>query len=256
MPKKSHLRAPRLQADGQAIRSTSAPPTGARTRAASQAGCGGRGRARRPRQLGPASPMTYAFVGRQRGRPLHADLQPASGERAVGRMAQGQRGPRRYSAAALDSVDAVRPSASAVGQFYPGRQTRWASCPQAQLRHRARQRTRRFNYDGRFPLFGDDSIWSVENNTTVPERAATRSRRGLYFEHSHNVEGLTAETSAAASSSHRDAQQPARHRPRLRQRAARRLPASTASRARGRRRTGSATSPRATCRTPGRSTAS
>jgi len=48
----------------------------------------------------------------------------------------------------------------------------------------------RFTYDGRFPLFGKDTIWSLTNNTTILMGRHTL-KAGLYYEHSHNVEGLT-----------------------------------------------------------------
>jgi hypothetical protein len=47
-----------------------------------------------------------------------------------------------------------------------------------------------FTYDGRFPLFGDDKLWSMTDNVTVL-LGSHSLKGGLYYEHSHNIEGLT-----------------------------------------------------------------
>jgi hypothetical protein len=64
----------------------------------------------------------------------------------------------------------------------------------------------RFTYDGRFPLFGADTILSFTDNITLLKGSHT-FKGGLYYEHSHNVEGKTA-VFAGRFNFDRDAQNP------------------------------------------------
>ncbi|HET7746449.1 MAG TPA: TonB-dependent receptor, partial [Vicinamibacteria bacterium] len=106
-----------------------------------------------------------------------------------------------------DALDSVRRSTIGftLGQFFPAANP-LGIMPAAQFGG-VPSNDARFNYDGRFPLFGDDTIWSVSNDTTWL-RGSHTFKGGLYFERSHNVEGLTAESFGGRFLFDRDAQNP------------------------------------------------
>jgi hypothetical protein len=92
-----------------------------------------------------------------------------------------------------------------LGQFYPSANP-LGIMPAAQF-GTVPVNDARFNYDGRFPLFGDDTIWSLQDNTTVVLGDHTL-KGGASFERSHNVEGLTADNFGGRFIFDRDAQNP------------------------------------------------
>jgi len=148
-------------------------------------------------------PMTYAFVDDS----VVAHYTRIFNPRVVSELSGGWRKGSEDHVVSPEALESVTRSTIGfgLGQFFPAANP-LGIMPAAQF-GTVPVNDARFNYDGRFPLFGDDSIWSVQNNTTVLMGSHTL-KGGLYFERSHNVEGLTAENFGGRFLFDRDAQNP------------------------------------------------
>jgi hypothetical protein len=148
-------------------------------------------------------PMSYVFVDQS----VVAHYTRIFGPKLVTELSGGWRKgseDHEVSAEALQSVTRSNIGFT-LGQFFPGANP-LGIMPAAQF-GTVPVNDARFNYDGRFPLFGDDTIWSVTGHTTYVAGRHTL-KGGLYLERSHNVEGLTAESFGGRFLFDRDAQNP------------------------------------------------
>jgi hypothetical protein len=147
-------------------------------------------------------PMTYKFVDNS----IVGNYTHIFGPRVVNEFSAGWRKGSEDHIVAAGGIDSATRSAIGfgLGQFFPDAnplslmpQASFASVP---------VNPPAFTYDGRFPLFGDDSIFSMSNNTTFLKGSHT-FKFGVNFERSHNVEGKTA-TFGGRFLFDRDAQNP------------------------------------------------
>jgi hypothetical protein len=147
-------------------------------------------------------PMTYAFVDNS----LVGHYTRVFGPKVVSEFSAGWRKGSEDHVVAQDAINSATRSAIGfnLGQFFPDANP-LGLMPQAQFAT-VPVNDARFTYDGRFPLFGDDTIFSASNNTTLLWGSHT-VKAGAYFERSHNVEGKTA-TFGGQFFFDRDAQNP------------------------------------------------
>lgn len=147
-------------------------------------------------------PMTYAFVDNS----VVAHYTRIFGPKVVSEFSAGWRKGSEDHVVSPEAVDSATRSTIGfrLGQFFPDANP-LGLMPQAQFAS-VPVNDARFTYDGRFPLFGDDTIWSATHNTTLLMGAHTL-KAGAYFERAHNVEGKTA-TFGGQFFFDRDAQNP------------------------------------------------
>lgn len=128
------------------------------------------------------------------------------GPKVVSEFSGGWRRGSEDHTVSTEALDSAKRSTIGftLGQFYPNANP-LGIMPQASFGGVTNAAA--FTYDGRFPLFGDDTIWSVTNDTTVIAGSHTL-KGGLYFERSHNVEGLTAAAFAGRYAFARDVNNP------------------------------------------------
>ncbi|HEX6738469.1 MAG TPA: hypothetical protein VF310_09365, partial [Vicinamibacteria bacterium] len=148
-------------------------------------------------------PMSYVFVDDS----VAAHYTRIFGPKVINELSGGWRRGSEDHVISADALQSATRSAIGfnLGQFYPAANP-LGIMPAAQF-GTVPVNDARFNYDGRFPLFGDDTIWSITNNTTVLWGSHTL-KGGVYFERSHNVEGLTADNFGGRFFFDRDAQNP------------------------------------------------
>jgi hypothetical protein len=132
-------------------------------------------------------PMTYAFEDNS----VVANYTRIFGPRIVNELSGGWRKGSEDHVVQQGGIESATRSAIGfrVGQFFPEGNP-LGLMPQASFGN-VPVNAPAFTYDGRFPLFGDDSIWSIDNNTTFLSGRHT-FKAGVHFERSHNVEGKTA----------------------------------------------------------------
>jgi hypothetical protein len=148
-------------------------------------------------------PMSYVFVDDS----VVGHYTRIFGPRLVNELSAGWRRGSEDHVVSPEALASATRSAIGfnLGQFYPGANP-LGIMPAAQF-GTVPANDARFNYDGRFPLFGDDTIWSLTNNTTLLWGGHTL-KGGIHFERSHNVEGLTADSFGGRFLFDRDAQNP------------------------------------------------
>jgi hypothetical protein len=132
-------------------------------------------------------PMTYAFVDDS----IVGHYTRIFGPRVVNELSGGWRRGSEDHVVQPGGIESATNQTIGfrVGQFFPDGNP-LGLMPQATFGN-VPVNAPAFSYDGRFPLFGDDSIWSIDNNTTVLSGSHT-FKAGIHFERSHNIEGKTA----------------------------------------------------------------
>jgi hypothetical protein len=147
-------------------------------------------------------PMSYVFEDKS----LVGHYTRTFSPKVVSEFSAGWRRGSEDHVVSPEALDSVKRSTIGftLGQFYPAANP-LGIMPRASFGGVSNAAA--FSYDGRFPLFGDDTIWSLTNNTTVVAGDHTL-KGGLYYERSHNVEGLTAASFGGNFIFDNDAQNP------------------------------------------------